>query len=65
MVHAALAARAAWATAWAAYFIELARKEMERFFIHLPDRDLAYLPEGTEHFDDYVQAVSWAQDYAR
>jgi tRNA-splicing ligase RtcB (3'-phosphate/5'-hydroxy nucleic acid ligase) len=46
------------------YFIELARREMERYFIHLPDRDLAYLPEGTTHFRDYVQAVSWAQDYA-
>jgi tRNA-splicing ligase RtcB len=46
------------------YFIELAKKEMQRFFINLPDKDLAYLPEGTVHFDDYVEAVSWAQDYA-
>src|SRR6187399_3176508 len=27
------------------YFIELAKREMERWHIHLPDRDLAYLPE--------------------
>ena len=47
------------------YFIELARKDMEKHFIHLPDRDLAYLSEGTEHFDDYVEAVEWAQDFAR
>ncbi|MEA3638408.1 MAG: RtcB family protein [Lamprobacter sp.] len=47
------------------YFIELARRDMERWMIQLPDRDLAYLPEGTEHFDDYVAAVSWAQAYAR
>jgi tRNA-splicing ligase RtcB (3'-phosphate/5'-hydroxy nucleic acid ligase) len=47
------------------YFIELARKDMQRFFINLPDKDLAYFPEHTEHFDDYVEAVSWAQDYAR
>jgi tRNA-splicing ligase RtcB len=47
------------------HFIELARKDMEKFYIQLPDRDLAYFPEGTEHFDDYVQAVSWAQDFAR
>ncbi|MBK5968891.1 MULTISPECIES: RtcB family protein [Thiorhodovibrio] len=47
------------------YFIELARRDMERWMIQLPDRDLAYLPEGTEHFDDYVEAVSWAQSYAR
>jgi tRNA-splicing ligase RtcB len=47
------------------YFIELARRDMERWMIRLPDRDLAYLPEGSEHFDDYVSAVSWAQAYAR
>lgn len=47
------------------YFIELARRDMERWLIQLPDRDLAYLPEGSEHFDDYVSAVSWAQAYAR
>jgi len=47
------------------YFIELARRDMERWFIQLPDRDLAYFPEGSEHFDDYVAAVSWAQSYAR
>ena len=46
------------------YFIELARRDMQRWMIQLPDRDLAYLPEGTEHFDDYVRAVSWAQAYA-
>ena len=45
-------------------FIELAREDMRRHFINLPDRDLAYLVEGTEHFDDYVEAMSWAQDYA-
>jgi tRNA-splicing ligase RtcB len=47
------------------YFIERARKEMERHFIQLPDRDLAYLVEGSELFEDYVEAVGWAQDYAR
>jgi tRNA-splicing ligase RtcB len=31
----------------------------------LPDADLAYFPENTEHFDDYVEAVHWAQEYAR
>jgi tRNA-splicing ligase RtcB len=46
------------------YFIELAKKEMTRYFINLPDADLAYLPEGTQHFDDYVEAVGWAQDFA-
>ncbi len=45
-------------------FIELARKDMARHFINLPDRDLSYLVEGTQHFDDYVEAMTWAQDYA-
>ena len=47
------------------YFIELAKKEMRRWFVNLPDEDLAYLPEGTEHFGSYVRAVKWAQRYAR
>jgi tRNA-splicing ligase RtcB (3'-phosphate/5'-hydroxy nucleic acid ligase) len=47
------------------YFIEKAREEMKRWFVHLPDENLAYLPEGTEHFADYVHAVSWAQEFAR
>ena len=47
------------------YFIELAKKEMRRWFVNLPDEDLAYLPEGTEHFGAYVRAVGWAQGYAR
>jgi len=47
------------------YFIELAKRDMQKFFINLPDQDLAYFPERTEHFDDYVKAVGWAQDYAR
>jgi tRNA-splicing ligase RtcB len=47
------------------HFIELARKEMERHFIKLPDKDLAYLVEGSESFDDYVEAVHWAQEYAK
>jgi tRNA-splicing ligase RtcB len=47
------------------YFIELAKKDMGSLLGNLPDRDLAYLEEGTEHFDDYVEAVEWAQDFAR
>ena len=46
------------------YFIELAKEDMRRWFVNLPDMDLAYLPEGTTNFDDYVEAVGWAQDYA-
>lgn len=47
------------------YFIELAREEMRRHKVNLPDRDLAYLEEGSSYFEDYVEAVGWAQDYAR
>jgi tRNA-splicing ligase RtcB (3'-phosphate/5'-hydroxy nucleic acid ligase) len=46
------------------YFIEKAKEEMRRFHIALPDQDLAYLPEGSRWFDDYVEAVWWAQEYA-
>jgi tRNA-splicing ligase RtcB (3'-phosphate/5'-hydroxy nucleic acid ligase) len=47
------------------HFIEQAKKDMERWFIHLPDKDLAYIPEGSENFRDYIGAVAWAQDFAR
>lgn len=47
------------------YFIELAKGDMRRWHVNLPNADLAYLPEGTEHFDDYVRAVSWAQAFAK
>ncbi|MGQ0543824.1 MAG: RtcB family protein [Betaproteobacteria bacterium] len=47
------------------YFIELAKRDSEKQGLSLPDRDLAYFPEGAQHFDDYVEAVGWAQDYAR
>jgi tRNA-splicing ligase RtcB len=46
------------------YFIELAKRDMEKAHTPLPDKDLSYLDEGTAHFDDYVEAVGWAQDYA-
>jgi tRNA-splicing ligase RtcB len=46
------------------FFIELAKQDMRKWHINLPDQDLAYFPEGTDHFDDYVEAVGWAQDFA-
>jgi len=46
------------------YFIKLAKQDMERWFIHLPDNNLAYLPEGSDHFNGYVESVDWAQRYA-
>jgi tRNA-splicing ligase RtcB (3'-phosphate/5'-hydroxy nucleic acid ligase) len=47
------------------YFIELAKNDMRHLISNLPDRDLAYLEEGTVHFNEYVEAVGWAQSYAR
>lgn len=47
------------------HFIAQAKKDMERWFINLPDKDLAYIPEGSTMFQDYVEAVAWAQDFAQ
>ena len=48
------------------YFIDKAKEEAEKYRItsYLPNGDLAYLVEHTENFDDYVEAMSWAQDFA-
>ncbi len=47
------------------YFIEKAKKDMERWFINLPDKDLAYIPDGSQLFGQYITAVNWAQNFAR
>ncbi|MEC9250478.1 MAG: RtcB family protein, partial [Pseudomonadota bacterium] len=49
------------------YFISRAREELARRVLdfHVPDKDLAFFLEGEDLFDDYVEAVGWAQDYAR
>jgi tRNA-splicing ligase RtcB len=46
------------------HFIELAKKDMEKWFIHLPDKDLSYIPEGSENFKDYMLGLKLAQEYA-
>lgn len=46
-------------------YIDLAREDMRVHFINLPDKDLAYIPEGTQNFNDYMKAVEWSQEYAR
>ncbi|BFG81234.1 RtcB family protein [Paraburkholderia terrae] len=46
-------------------FITLAQADMRQHLANLPDKDLAYFREGSRHFDDYVEAVGWAQQYAR
>ncbi len=47
------------------HFIQLAKEDMRRWFINLPDADLAYIPEGSQLFHDYREALEWAQHYAR
>ncbi|HZZ90256.1 MAG TPA: RtcB family protein [Caulobacteraceae bacterium] len=47
------------------YFIERAKAEMKRWFINLPDQDLAYVVQGSALFDDYWEALGWAQGFAR
>ena len=46
------------------HYIAKAKRQMEQFFITLPDDNLAYFPEDTEDFYDYMYAVGWAQNYA-
>jgi len=44
--------------------IGMARERAVRLDRRLPDRDLAWLDQGCAEFDEYVEALSWAQDYA-
>lgn len=44
--------------------INSAKDLMKRYFIDLPDPDLAYLVEKTGEFNAYIDALMWAQDYA-
>lgn len=46
-------------------FITLAQQDMQQHIANLPDKNLAYFKEGSKHYDDYMEAVSWAQDFAR
>ncbi|QEP41723.1 RtcB family protein [Ectothiorhodospiraceae bacterium BW-2] len=49
----------------ATIFIERAKQDMGDQLGQLPDKDLAYIKEGSPHFDDYMEALLWAQHYAR
>ena len=46
------------------YFIDRAKQEAQSRFGHVPDQDLSYFAEGSALFDDYFEAVDWAQHYA-
>ncbi|WKN47914.1 RtcB family protein [Nocardioides sp. Arc9.136] len=44
--------------------VAVARQRCEREGVELPDRDLAWLAEGTPAFDAYIREMQWAQHYA-
>ncbi|WP_280153440.1 RtcB family protein [Piscinibacter sp. XHJ-5] len=44
--------------------IGMAREAAVKAGVALPDRDLAWLNEGSPEFHQYVEALQWAQDYA-
>lgn len=46
------------------HYIELAKAHMLKWKIGLPDPDLAYLPEDTSGFHDYIRDMRWAQHFA-
>lgn len=46
------------------FFIQLAKQLMEQYYISLPDKDLAYFPERTQGYTDYLRALAWAQKFA-
>ena len=48
----------------AEWHIKIARQLMEKWFIQLPDKDLAYLVQDTEEFNDYLTDLYWAQEFA-
>ena len=46
------------------HYIRRAQEFCKKKGISLPDRDLAFLAEGTEEFDDYIRDLHWAQRFA-
>lgn len=48
----------------AQYHIGVAQSLCKKWWIDLPDKDLAYLPEDTEEFEHYISELQWAQEFA-
>lgn len=44
--------------------IKVAQQVAKRYWINLPDPDLAYLVEGTDEFAAYIRELRWAQHFA-
>ncbi len=47
------------------HFIKAAKADMQRYYVQLPDPNLAFFPQGTQGFSDYLQAAGWAQRFAQ
>jgi len=48
----------------AQHHIKVAQALCEKWWIELPDRDLAYLVQGTDEFWMYIRELRWAQKFA-
>lgn len=48
----------------AQHHVKVAQRLCEQWWITLPHRDLAYLPEGTDEFWRYIRELTWAQQFA-
>ncbi|MCD1286506.1 MULTISPECIES: RtcB family protein [unclassified Brevibacterium] len=48
----------------AQHHIKVAQDVAKKYWIDLPDKDLAYLVEGTPEFDHYIAELGWAQHFA-
>jgi tRNA-splicing ligase RtcB (3'-phosphate/5'-hydroxy nucleic acid ligase) len=48
----------------AQHHIRVAKAQMLKWWITLPDPDLAYLVEGTKEFERYIAELRWAQQFA-
>lgn len=46
------------------HYIKIAQKLMKKMFISLADPDLAYLPQDSKEFKDYLRDLKWAQHFA-
>lgn len=44
--------------------IKRAQEIASKYFVPLPDKDLAFLAEGTHEFNNYIEDVEYAQEYA-
>lgn len=45
-------------------YIKMAQDLCKRMFVSLPNNDLAYLPFGSQEFNDYMKDLYWSQRFA-